>query len=118
MALRKSSQYYPIGKLNKQATIQTYTATGDGMGGSTLVWNNTATVFCDIMPTTGAEVLRFGAVDTDITHIIRMRYKANLSNQNRITYDNRTFNIRSVIDKGEDGQFIEVLCAEVSNGTN
>jgi SPP1 family predicted phage head-tail adaptor len=114
MAIRKSSQYYQIGKLNKRATIQTYTATADGMGGNTLVWNNSGTIYCDIMPINGQETLRFGAVDTDITHVIKARYRANLTPQNRLTYSGRTFNIRSVVSKGEDNQFIEILTAEVT----
>lgn len=117
MAIR-NTQYYNIGKLNKRATIQTYTATGDGMGGNTIAWSSGESVYCDIMPLNGAEVLRYGAVDSDISHKVTMRYRANLSNQNRFVYDGRYFNIRTVIDKGEDAQFIELLCAEVSNGTN
>lgn len=116
MAIR-STQYYTIGKLNKPATIQAYTLTSDGMGGNTVAWSAGEAIFCDILPLSGAEVLRFGAVDSDISHKVTMRYRASLSNQNRIIFKGRTFNIRVVIDKGEDVQFIELLCSEVSNGT-
>jgi SPP1 family predicted phage head-tail adaptor len=113
MAIRKT-QHSNIGKLNKLATIQTYTNVSDGMGGFTTTWANDGTIWCDIMPLSGAQRLEYGNLNTDISHKITARYNASLTPEKRLTYSGRTFTLRVAINKGEDSDFMELLASEES----
>lgn len=113
MAIR-NTQYYNIGKLNKLATVQTYTNVSDGMGGYTTTWANNGTVWCDIMPLSATQRLEYGNLNTDISHKITARYGANLTTEKRLSYQSRSFTIRYVLNKGEDSDFIECLASEES----
>lgn len=111
MAIR-STQHYNIGKLNKLATVQTYTNASDGMGGFITTWANDGTVWVDIMPLSGSQRLEYGNLTTDISHKITARYSANLTEQKRLNYAGQTFTLKAVINKGEDSDFLELLASE------
>jgi SPP1 family predicted phage head-tail adaptor len=111
MAIRRT-QHTNIGKLNKLATVQTYTNASDGMGGFITTWANDGTVWCDIMPLSGSQRLEYGNLTTDVSHKVEARYNVNLSEQKRLSYGGRNFTLKAVINKGEDGDFMELLASE------
>lgn len=111
MAIRKT-QHSNIGKLNKLATIQTYTNVSDGMGGFTTTWANDGTVWCDIMPISGSQRLELGNLNTDISHKVTARYNSNLNTEKRLSFQSRNFTLKVVLNKGEDSDFMEFLASE------
>ena len=111
MALSRSKTYN-IGKLKRLASLESYTTVSDGMGGSFATWSKVADVWCDIAPLSGRELLEFGAVTSNITHRITMRYRSNVSAENRIVWHNRHFNIKSALNLDEEQKIIELLAVE------
>jgi SPP1 family predicted phage head-tail adaptor len=111
MAQRKST-FQNIGKLNRLATVQTYTNASDGMGGFITTWANDGTVWCDIEPISASQRLQYGDLNTDITHKVTARYSANLTPEKRLSFQSRNFTLKTVINKGEDSDFIELLASE------
>jgi SPP1 family predicted phage head-tail adaptor len=111
MAISRAKTYN-IGRLKRLAELQAYTTASDGMGGSFATWGKVADVYCDIMPLSGRELLEFGAVTANVSHRIIMRYRANLTPDNRLVWDSRYFNIKSVLNLDEESKIIEMLAVE------
>jgi len=92
--------------------IRAISLSGDGMGGSFPTWVKVKDVWCDIMPLSGRELLEFGAVASNVSHRIIMRYRSNLTTDNRIVWDSRQFNIKSALNLDEEQKIIELLAME------
>ncbi len=103
-----------IGELRKQITIQAELPTADGAGGYALAWTDIATVWADIKPVSGNKVFVDHHLEAHVTHEITMRYRSDLAPtaDMRVLYNNRLFNIRSIINTGESNQWWQLLVEE------
>lgn len=111
----------PIGKMRHKLDLQAKVVTADG-GGSNSVssYSTFATVFGSITPKSGGERLFGDQLQEPITHIITIRFRRDLSFQNRIQYKfvndgssvTRVFNIRRVINVDNRNKYLEVMCVE------
>ena len=102
-----------IGDLNRRITLQYVTQTADGMGGLPETWTNDETVWAAIWPVSASEhVLAMQTVMT-ISHRIRIRYRSTLKPSWRIKFGTRYFNIISIINPNEYGEWQDVMCKEV-----
>lgn len=101
-----------IGDLNKRMSIQSPTQTADGMGGWTTTYATVATVWAAVWPTSAKETLKAGQTSMEITHRIRIRYRAGVDPSYRILFGTRYFSIMSIINVGERGEWLELLCKE------
>jgi SPP1 family predicted phage head-tail adaptor len=101
-----------IGDLNQRITIQSQTRTADGMGGWTETWATLATVWAAVWPVSAREILKAGQTSMEITHRIKIRYRAGVDPSYRILFGTRYFSIMSIINVGERGEWLELLCKE------
>jgi SPP1 family predicted phage head-tail adaptor len=101
-----------IGDLNQRITIQSQTRTSDGMGGWTETWATLATVWAAVWPVSAREILKAGQTSMEITHRIKIRYRAGVDPSYRILFGTRYFSIMSIINVGERGEWLELLCKE------
>jgi len=84
------------GKLDKQITIQRYTAIIDEGGGSTFTWNDLVTVRAQIIQQSTEEFLRaYGATDDTII-IFRTRWIDDIDVKDRVLYNGGAFNIKEL----------------------
>lgn len=113
MALTKAHKSN-IGSFDKRVEFQNWTeSSGDGMGGSEGSWSTETTLYAGITPISGREKLHMNAVESDISHIVSIRYNEfDVSAKSRIQWGSRTFDLHSVINKGEDGAYFELTATE------
>lgn len=110
------------GDMRRRLTIQARSQARDPLNQQVLSWADVATVWADIQTLTGKELLAAAAVQTQLTHVVRIRYQAQFSDPKvmaamRCVYGSRFFNISASIDVDEQHRVIELLCQEgPSNG--
>jgi SPP1 family predicted phage head-tail adaptor len=100
------------GELRKRATLQTETQTPDGAGGYALAWADVATVWVEIQPLSGSEVLAAGHLEGHVTHKVTLRYISGMTTDMRLLYGGRVFNVRSVMNVDERNRWTELLVEE------
>jgi|CXWL01.1.fsa_nt_gi SPP1 family predicted phage head-tail adaptor len=101
------------GHFRHRINIEAQQETRDDHGGIARAWIAQATRRASVKPLTGREFFSAQAVNSDVTHEIRMRYYDGLNTSHRLIHDGRTFHIKSVISVDERNRETVVLCAEV-----
>ncbi len=103
-----------IGELRKQVAIQQEQPTPDGAGGYALTWTTLATTWADISPISGTEVFTSGHLEGHVTHKVTMRWRSDITitSDMRLLYNNRIFNILTVMNNDERNRFAELLVEE------
>lgn len=104
-----------IGQFDKYITIQAQSRTSDGAGGWSNTYSDLHTLWADIIPATGTEALQQEQLLGKKPYTITARYSSELAgidNQNRVKWGTRFFNIHSVINLNEEGEFVEMLAFE------
>lgn len=105
-----------IAELRHRITIQSITEVSDGQGGKTENWSTVATVWARIEPVSSRERLYSDKLEYQRTHKIAIRYRSDITNDMRILFNGRYFQIKSVYspDEREAYTFID---AEENQGT-
>jgi SPP1 family predicted phage head-tail adaptor len=103
-----------IGDLNKRITFQYQTKVPDGLGGFTVLWVDSATVFAAIWPLSAKESMADKQTSMEITGRVRIRYRANVKPSWRIKYGNRFFNIVSILNPNEANEHLDILVKEAA----
>lgn len=85
--------------------------TADG-GGATLTWQPVATVWAEIAPISGREVVVADGLSARVTHEVRLRYRADLAPEMRFTSAGRVLDIRVVRDVDGRKRWLSCLCEE------
>lgn len=100
------------GRLRHRVTQQREQQTPDGGGGFELAWTNVATFWAAVEPMVGRESLEARQLEDTITHKIVCRGPRDIKAADRILFDGRAFNVRSVKDIQERGHRIEIEADE------
>lgn len=103
-----------IGSLRKQVSVQAEVLGADSAGGYTPAWTTRATVWAEIEPLSGREVLAAQHLEGRVTHRVTMRWRDDLTitPAQRLLIAGRAFNIRSVLNRGERNQWLDILAEE------
>ena len=101
-----------IGSLNKRLELQSATQTSDNMGGFTEVWATVATVWGAVWPVSASEQVQAMQTTMTISHRLRIRHRSDLLPSWRIKFGSRYFNVVSLINPNEKGQWLDILCKE------
>lgn len=89
------------GKLRHRVTLQTRTETQNDTGESAASWSDFATVWAAVEPLRGRELIAAQAVNSEVTGMIRMRYRAGVEPTMRAVYGSRNFNIVAIVNPEE-----------------
>lgn len=103
-----------IGSMNNRIAIQAYTSVADGMGGFTNTYATWKTVWSAIWPTSARDVIQGNAPTMAVSHRIRIRYLSGLTTKHRVLFGTRYFAIVSIINPSEKGEWLDLLCNEVT----
>ena len=95
------------GRMNKRVEIESRVHGDDAD-----TWRYLASVWAEIKPMNGDERFAKGETESDITHRITMRDHLDITPSNRIKYGSRYFEIRSVVNVGESGEYLEIDAKE------
>jgi len=93
-------------------SIQSYTAVADGEGGFTNTWTTTATVWAAVYPVKASQVFDYYSVNSEITHIIKLRGYITVNATQRVLFGTRIFEILTA-ENLQERDFVQVLsCKE------
>jgi SPP1 family predicted phage head-tail adaptor len=103
------------GILKHRISIQISTNAQGTYGEPTPTWVDFITCSASIEPINGREYFSSQQVNSEVTHRIKMRYKAGINSKMRVKYHNRYFDIKSVINIKEQNREIHLMAVE-NNG--
>lgn len=104
-----------IGRFRRRIRVEKQAFVSDGMGGQTVTWSEDFKVWAQIEPISGRQKLDLDAISSTVSHVIRFRCEEDVTNENRIIYNGREFNIQYVVNVDEDSTFYEIGANEGSN---
>ena len=100
-------------KLNKKLIFEKPNINSDECGGQNIVWSLYKNIWGDIQPVSVVNNNSNYISETKITHKIVIRYFNEIDNNMRIIYNNRIFNIKSILNIKEQNKYLEILCEEI-----
>jgi SPP1 family predicted phage head-tail adaptor len=108
-----------IGALRHRVTFQTLTRTPDGQGGYTSSWadmSTNPTVWGEVVPKSTPERFFSQAIQYQRTHQVTIRYRSDLTQEMRMLFDSRIFQIKG-IRKPDERRFFLIIDLEENQGT-
>lgn len=105
------------GRLNRRITIQQRTAGSDSYGQPVESWIDVVSVWANVRPIKGRELLIAQSMKSEAIVNIDIRYRPGIDASMRINYNGRIFNIQAVIDENERHEILTLQCTEgLNNG--
>lgn len=101
-----------IGQLRHRVSIQTEGGDPDDYGEVIPSWTTSATRWAAVEPLTGREFWASQQLKSEVSHKVTMRGGISITPDMRLLFDSRPFDVISVRDIDERGQWIEVLAKE------
>jgi len=93
--------------------LETPVTTPDGFGGSLTTWTLAADLWGELRAEFGNESFDEDRLSARITHTVVIRYRDGLSPDMRFRLGNRSFAIRSILERGGRRRFLECRCEEI-----
>lgn len=100
------------GKLRHRIVIEHVAETQDTDGSVLETWSAFAAAQSSIEPVSGREYFDAQTTQADVTHRIYLRYVSGVNPKMRVTYNQRIFNILSVINTRERNVELQLMCRE------
>ena len=104
-----------MGQMRQRIALQAKTIT-KSEGIPLESWTTVAIVWAAVSDISGKEYFQAGAMQSEVTTRIKIRYRTGITPSMRVLYGSRVFQILSVIDKDERHRVIELMCKEVIPG--
>lgn len=101
------------GELRHKVTLQQMSTTRDSFGAVVETWADVATVWAAIEPAGGRETLAGQEVTAEVTHRVRIRYRADVTPEMRANFQGRVFDIQAVLNVDGRGRELHLLCKEM-----
>mgnify|MGYP001183752078 CR=1 FL=1 len=101
------------GKLDRRITLQARTTTRGSAGGVEISYSDERTVWAEDVNTTGGKLRASGALRPETTHVFRIRYISTLTEQYRIRYKSRSFDVIQIDEEERnESQLIQARYVE------
>ncbi len=84
----------------------------DGAGGYSITWQPHCILWAAVSNNSGKESYVAGKNTPIYSHVFRIRYTADISEEMRIHFDERVFNIRALINVNQDNVILDVVAEE------
>src|SRR5262245_26543489 len=88
------------GKLDRVITIDRATTTIDASGAPQEAWSTVATMRAELVDASADEIMRQNGANSETTITLRTWFTPGVTLADRVTYDGRPFNIKSVKEIG------------------
>ena len=99
------------GEMRERVTVQVPTRSANSMGETTLAWGDSTTVWASVNGVSAREALEYGQQSVTVTHRVRMRYIATLTQQDRLVWRGRILDIVSLLEYANRSEHV-ALCEE------
>lgn len=108
------------GALGQRIRLQQRSVAQDPTGGQLATWTDVATVWAEVVPLSGRELIAAQAVASETSHQITMRWQPAFADPKtvaalRVVFNGRHFNINAAINEDERNRTLTLL---VSEGVN
>ena len=98
------------GKLDQRVTLERQSRVLGPLGQPVNAWAPLTMVWAAVEPLVGREYLAAGAMQSQVTTRITMRYRPGITAQDRVIHDGKTYGIVSVIDVRSQGRELVLMC--------
>lgn len=98
--------------MRARVTLQEESRVADGAGGSTLSWQDVATLWAAIIPLPEKEQLQAEKLTARAPYKMTLRYDARIDTAKRFLWGARILNIRSVRDADARQHILEIIAEE------
>lgn len=87
------------GSLRERVTIERLDIAGDGAGGQIETWTPRVSVWAEVKPVRGREIVSGERIVGAETYLVTMRYRSDIALSDRVVWRGRALNINSVQDR-------------------
>lgn len=101
------------GKMRHRITFQMPGGGVDEHGDPADVWEDVTTVWAAIDPISGREFYAAEQSQSEVSHKVRIRFRAGLTTAMQIKFGQRAFRIISIINWAERGEGLLIMCKEL-----
>ena len=98
------------GQLGQRVRLERAEFSQSETGEVTPTWVSLGDVWGSVEPQAGREFVAGGAMQSELTTKIRIRWKAGIQSADRVTYGGRSYNIQSVIDYRSARRELVLMC--------
>ena len=102
-----------FGRYKERIVLQQKTLSANDIGEQVESWATLATVWANVRPMSGRELVRAGAVMTETVWVIRIRYRDDVTPQIRATLGSMMLEFVSVGDTAGSKMELEITAKEV-----
>lgn len=104
------------GEFRHIITFQEMEERKNSFGEMTKIWIHKFSTRAGIYPISGKEFFVADKENSEVSHKINIRYRSDINPAMRIIYNNRIFNIESIINFQERNILIQIMAKELING--
>ena len=105
------------GDLRHRVVIQKRRQVQDALGGVNRdeIWDDVVTLWAAIAPVSGREYFDAERVNSEVSHTVTIRYQHGdrYGTENRVSHEDRIFQIVSSINVKERNEWVEMKCLEL-----
>jgi SPP1 family predicted phage head-tail adaptor len=100
------------GRLKKKIHIYGYKETDNPLGGEKVILTEKSQAWAEIKPLRGTEFLEYYRDANALQYKVTIRYRKGITEKDILVYQNRQFEINSIININEENVTLEIYCTE------
>ena len=102
------------GKLRHRIELHRNVPKRDATGQEIETWAKYATVWAEVLPLNGKELLNAQQISAEVTHRVNIRfYSEDIKPEHRVIHKGRTLEIVAALDMAERRRSMQLMCKEV-----
>ena len=100
------------GAMRHKIIIEALTETRNSSGGEKFLWQKVCDVQSEIIPLSGRALFAAQQNHSEVTGIIKMRFRADITAKMRAVYNNKIYSIHAPINVGERNKELHLMVSE------
>jgi len=100
------------GRLTQRVVLQSKSVVRDAMGGETITWVDAATVWAEIRPLRGRDLVAAQQAASEVTARITVRYRTDVQADWRVKHGSDLYDILAVVTPMARIEVLELECAK------
>lgn len=100
------------GRLTQRVILQNKSVVRDAMGGETITWLDAATVWAEIRPLRGRDLVAAQQAASEVTARITVRYRTDVRADWRVKHGTDLYDIFAVVDPAARHEVLELECGK------
>jgi SPP1 family predicted phage head-tail adaptor len=102
-----------IGRLRHRIILEESRITRDSFGAEIFEWVQVSEIWADVTPLSGKEFVAFKQINAEISSKVTLRYQSGIDTKMRVLFNDRIFEILSIINQDEKNIALVLMCKEV-----